>query len=521
MRALLVLLAALLLTPVAEATPMLVGEGPFGFNSAGRMPKKSTPPTCTNSRKGQIYYDTDDNTFQGCNATKWASLGTTITGFTDGGVPAAGAGGDMWEFDATVLAMDGSDTINALFIDITNANHTGSTNLLNGINIDGITGDAQADEFAISVGDGWDRELVFIGDSAIIEGGATTAYVLSILDGASGVVSLEVTGATSTKPTMTAKGHLRTDGSQIIIDVIPATMVAMNGSDTYTGIAIDLPTAAHTGVTNVLNGILVETITGEAQARETGIQIEDGWDIGISSVGSIFTRQEFEEPIREVESDYTAKLLSDASVNLAIGHGGILFEYREELGKTASSIIFDGTGGLDISADNTVDNEGVEIYLGSSQNTTTGYLLAQTDQMCFSVNVTVALIAGTDQFIVGWRVADAYQDINAYLSYSDYAVVGINNTDGSVFGLSDSTTGAAESDDSTTNWADTETKTLKSCVDGAGLVHAYLDGTLVVETNRTTALDSNKVLNPFISYMQAGGVTDAGIIINWWEITAN
>jgi hypothetical protein len=64
------------------------------------------------------------------------------------------------EIDYTIAAQDGSDTGRALFIDIDNsAGATGSSNLLYGIDIDSITGDAQASEYAINIGSGYDAVL--------------------------------------------------------------------------------------------------------------------------------------------------------------------------------------------------------------------------------------------------------------------------------------------------------------------------------------------------------------------------
>lgn len=309
---------------------------------------------------------------------------------------------------------------------------------------------------------------------------------------------------------------------------ISLTVGIMDGSDTRNGLSVELANANHTGVTNVLTAISVASITGDAQARETAIELLGGFDVGISSVAPIFDRQDFDEPIRVIPDDLDNMTidLADGDINFVATAMGIQFEYREEQTKTASSMVFTATGGLDISADNGAsDNEGVEIYLGASQNTTTGYLVAQTDQLCYSVNVTVALIAGTDQFVAGWRINAAYVADNLYAGYAEYAVIGINNVDGSVFALSETATGPdTGSDDTETNWADTETKTLKVCIDGAGLTHHYLDGTIIAEDDSSNpndfAMTSGTVMNPFISYLGISG-TDAAIVVNWWEITAN
>ena len=314
-------------------------------------------------------------------------------------------------------------------------------------------------------------------------------------------------------------------GGSANLATISSTLGIMDGSDTVNGLSIELTSVDHTGVGNLISASTIAAITGDAQARETGLDILGGFDIGISSIGAIFDRQDFDEPVFEIQDDFTAKSLATTEVNLAMGHGGILFEYRNELTQTTSPVIFTATGGLDISGDDgATGDEGVEIYLGASQNTTTGYLVAQTDQLCFSANVTITLIAGTDQLVVGWRGNEAYQAGNVYTGYAEYAVIGVNNIDGSVFALSETATGPdTGSDDSETNFTNGSTKTLKVCIDGAGLTHHYLDGTIVAEDGGSPndfAMTSGTVMNPFISYLDVAS-TAADPIINWWEITSN
>ena len=313
-------------------------------------------------------------------------------------------------------------------------------------------------------------------------------------------------------------------GAGANLATVSSTLGIMDGTDTVNGFSVEITSVNHTGVGNVLTGITVPAITGDAQAQETALLLESGYDVGIASVSAIFDRQDFDEPVFEIQDDFTAKSVTDAEVNLAMGHGGILFEYRNEQTVTVSHIIFTATGGIDLGGDGgDVGNEGLEIYLGTGQNTTTGYLVAQTDQLCFTVNATIALIAGTDQFVIGWRNADAYVADNIYTGYVDYAVIGVNNIDGSIFALSE-TTANTGTDDSETNWANAETKTLKVCIDGAGLTHHYLDGTIVAEDDGSDpndfAMASGTVMNPFISYLDVSG-TDAQPVINWWEITGS
>lgn len=119
--------------------------------------------------------------------------GTTITGYTDGDAPAAGASGDIWQFDATLNAMDGSDTVGGLVIGITNANHTGSSNTLSAIEVESITGDAQATEYGIFVDTGWDRALALnsANNNHILLQNSGTSFATVGRDGSTGGISFQ------------------------------------------------------------------------------------------------------------------------------------------------------------------------------------------------------------------------------------------------------------------------------------------------------------------------------------------
>ena len=231
-------------------------------------------------------------------------------------------------------------------------------------------------------------------------------------------------------------------------------------------------------------------------------------------------RESFTQPLMVVEQDFSAKALTDAATNYVLGSKLGLITYREELAKTASSWVI-ASNKLDITADNTTDNEGVEIYIGDGLLTDAGgWILTGTTGGCFSVNFTVALIAGTDQFFIGWRKHEAFQDGATYTAYNEWSGVGINNVDGSVFSLGEVAAGGTLSDDSGTNAANGGTYTLKSCINATSRVPtAFLDGVAITLANSGTAKTAGTVMNPFISYLQAGGSVDANIRINWLEIT--
>ena len=91
---------------------------------------------------------------------------------------AAGGSANPFDYSQTAGIMDGSDDLVVWDVNLTNANHTGSSNYVTVIDVAGITADAQATEVAIDIGDGWDYGLttdsaVSINDDVTVEAEAT------------------------------------------------------------------------------------------------------------------------------------------------------------------------------------------------------------------------------------------------------------------------------------------------------------------------------------------------------------
>lgn len=275
-----------------------------------------------------------------------------------------------------------------------------------------------------------------------------------------------------------------------------------------------LTTPTITGAT--LAGTLAGTPTFSGNATFSGNPIFSGSPV---ITGRLLHRESFDQPFIVLEEDFTPKVLTDGGTNVVLGSPVGVIEYREEQNKTTSSwVVANGT--LDISADNTTDNEGVEIYLGDDDDQTTGWVIAQSTGLCFNVNFTITLIAGTDQFVIGWRQNEAFRDDNVYTGYTDWSIVGVTAVDGSIFAQHEVNGGGTLSDDSGTDIANASTHTLSSCILTTGIPTAALDGTAITLTNGGTAHTSGTKMNPFISYLQAGGVVDPNIRINYFELVA-
>ncbi len=79
--------------------------------------------------------------------------------FTLRDIPVAGTANDLMELDVTLSIMDGSDTFRGIVANITNADHTSTSNLLYGIAAHNSLADDQAYESAFYADTDWDAQL--------------------------------------------------------------------------------------------------------------------------------------------------------------------------------------------------------------------------------------------------------------------------------------------------------------------------------------------------------------------------
>ena len=113
---------------------------------------------------------------QSGSSTNTLTGSTTISADTSvTAVNGAGASSNSLTLSGTLGAMNGSDVFRGLYLNYTNANHTSTSNKFYGINIAGITGDADALESAIEIGSGWDSVLTVNGTQIINSSGQVIA----------------------------------------------------------------------------------------------------------------------------------------------------------------------------------------------------------------------------------------------------------------------------------------------------------------------------------------------------------
>ena len=141
---------------VTSATPVAVTIQPTGGNGSGI----NGADIIFAGGKGGVAADSGGSIIfktaksgSGTTLDTVMSLASSGTATFFGTNPASGSGNGII-ISPTLEIMDGSDVYNALNIDITNANHTGSGNEVRGIYIDGITFDADALAIALKVGSG-------------------------------------------------------------------------------------------------------------------------------------------------------------------------------------------------------------------------------------------------------------------------------------------------------------------------------------------------------------------------------
>ena len=247
----------------------------------------------------------------------------------------------------------------------------------------------------------------------------------------------------------------------------------------------------------------------------------------VTLAGRRMARESFEQGFFIHQDDMSVLSVTDDEVNVVHGSPIGVITFREEQNKSTSSwIVADGT--LDISADDTTSNEGVEIVFGGDgDNTTEGVIVAGTSGACISASITITDISGTDQVQLGWRQNEDFDGANDYTGYTVWNTVGVNATDGSIVS-SQEVSEATDTDDSDVNWADGETRLLKVCISAGGVPTAYYtaDGgnesgyVPIAMTETGSTLTAGVQLYPFFSYL-AEGTDGADVVINFVQLEAH
>lgn len=243
---------------------------------------------------------------QGIDPTSGGSL------FLYGTENVASAGADVITTPMVLAAMNGTDTVNGLVIDVTNANHTGANNELNAIRIDSIVFDADAEATAIDIGTQWINTIKANNITMNAQNG--TWKIINTTD--ADVVSVDV----STSGGMFIE--LEHNGFGVARGKIEfqSAWTASNGSDNLAFLQIDgFTDPNHTGVSNSTNVINVGDITTpDIDSVHNIFRIGDGWEFlvnGVDALGSDWTTA-------------TDKSANTAAGTIRVEIGGTLFHIQ-------------------------------------------------------------------------------------------------------------------------------------------------------------------------------------------------
>lgn len=229
-------------------------------------------------------------------------VGSTVTAVVDTFSQAdAGDTSSLLEvFGTTPIDTVGTNVHNGITVDLAIGNASGGTNSAVGVQIDGISGDAEVTETALNIGSGWDKGIVNAGTSDLQGDVSDSGGTFTIADdvaiiGQADRTQLAVAGyITQTSEVLAVSDY----ASNLILSVKPSpaadsgtatTLVAVAGrapdntqnTNTLTGLSVAFDAGEPSGGTNTLYGVNVDTIIGDAQQTETAFFAEDGWDYGL------------------------------------------------------------------------------------------------------------------------------------------------------------------------------------------------------------------------------------------------
>jgi len=201
---------------------------------------------------------------------------TSITVDTDDQIDVEIAGGDVavmkaWPIadqtsttnlleliDTSPVDTTGTQTHNALVIDLGIGASTGGTNIVTALQIDGITGDNNVTENAINIGAGWLVDL----------NGATDLIIA--VDAVAVATVKDPAGADSATTTA-------------LLEIAGTSPVDTTGTNVHEFITIDVAVGDSSAGTNAVTALQIDGISGDAEVTETAINLGSGWDVGINS----------------------------------------------------------------------------------------------------------------------------------------------------------------------------------------------------------------------------------------------
>ncbi len=211
-------------------------------------------------------------------------------------------------------------------------------------------------------------------------------------------------------------------------------------------------------------------------------------------------------PIGAAVDGAGAAVVTDAVANL-MNQDGILFEIKNTATATILTPAWASTG-LDIARDLT-NNHGLEMTQGITSRAKHAYTVGTDDAVFIEVTTKITDVSGTDQYLIGWRKAEAYQ-----ADWNDYdEMAALNVVSGAVY-ISTILNGAATGNvDTGTTWADSASKTVRVNVAQTGVVSFWVDDVKQTATSHT--FDAGEVIVPFLYFLHDTDVAQATLLTSW------
>lgn len=189
--------------------------------------------------------------------------------------------------------------------------------------------------------------------------------------------------------------------------------------------------------------------------------------------------------------------------------GRNLFEYSP---KGTQTILVPAlvAGGLDIGMDQT-DNDGVELTQGITSRSPGAFTVGTDGPLFFSVQLSIEDVSGTDDCLVGFRRAAAYQaNVD---DFTDMAAFNVNNSDILIETILNNA--ATTTTDTTNNWLDGETHTLTVKVSRAGLVSYEIDGVAPTTVPAAFTFDATDVILPMVFLLNSSDLVGQVLLKRW------
>jgi len=235
----------------------------------------------------------------------------------------------------------------------------------------------------------------------------------------------------------------------------------------------------------------------------TGSTVSVAWPSYLQQVAETTTKTEFKS------NPVTAGIAGGAATGTAgdenvMAIDGVNFEYHIVGTATATAPIL-VAGGLDIGLDD-ANNDGIEIGEGITARSNSAFTIG-TDAFFLKVTTDIPDVSGTDDFLIGFRTAEAYQaDPN---DYNNMAAVNVMSGDIQIETIDDNA--ATTRTDTTDNWADGASKTVAVYVSAAGVVTYTIDGSAPTTTAAFTWDDGDTVV-PFIYFRHDTTVAESTVL---------